>query len=115
MEIVNKITKISNKNFSDVTNKILIDLYTILRDSNVNDYIFINYDILTTGFDSTNIDCVFITRPTKSVILYSQMIGRGLRGPQMGGSESCLLIDVKENLDVYDENEAFSHFNSYWR
>lgn len=77
--------------------------------------IIINYDILTTGFDSTNIECVFITRPTKSVILYSQMIGRGLRGPQMGGGETCLLIDVKDNLEAYSENEAFSHFNSYWR
>ena len=77
--------------------------------------IIINYDILTTGFDSTNIECVFITRPTKSVILYSQMIGRGLRGPQMGGGETCLLIDVKDNLQAYNENEAFSHFNSYWR
>ena len=83
------------------------------RDNNTN--IIINYDILTTGFDSTNIECVFITRPTKSVILYSQMIGRGLRGPQMGGGESCLLIDVKDNLDAYNENEAFSHFNNYWR
>ena len=77
--------------------------------------IIINYDILTTGFDSTNIECVFITRPTKSVILYSQMIGRGLRGPKMGGGETCLLIDVKDNLEAYNENEAFSHFNSYWR
>lgn len=77
--------------------------------------IIINYDILTTGFDSTNIECVFITRPTKSVILYSQMIGRGLRGPQMGGGETCLLIDVKDNLEAFSENEAFSHFNSYWR
>lgn len=83
------------------------------RDNPVN--IIINYDILTTGFDSTNIDCVFITRPTKSVILYSQMIGRGLRGPQMGGAETCLLVDVVENLKIYDENEAFSHFNKYWR
>ena len=83
------------------------------RNSSVN--IIINFDILTTGFDSTNIDCVFITRPTKSVILYSQMIGRGLRGPQMGGSETCLLIDVQENIKAYDENSAFAHFNSYWR
>lgn len=83
------------------------------RDSDVN--IIINFDILTTGFDSTNIECVFITRPTKSVILYSQMIGRGLRGPQMGGNASCLLVDVKDNLESYDENEAFSHFKSYWK
>lgn len=76
--------------------------------------IIINYEVLTTGFDSTNIQCVFITRPTQSVVLYSQMLGRGLRGPQMGGNENCLLIDVKDNLAKYDENMAFSHFDSYW-
>ena len=76
--------------------------------------IIINYEILTTGFDSTNIKCVFITRPTKSVILYSQMIGRGLRGPKMGGNKECLLIDVKENLFTYNENDAFKHFDEYW-
>ena len=57
--------------------------------------IIINYEILTTGFDSTNIKCVFITRPTKSVILYSQMIGRGLRGLKMGGNSECKLIDIR--------------------
>ena len=82
------------------------------RDNNVN--IIINFDILTTGFDSTNIKCVFITRPTKSIILYSQMIGRGLRGKKMGGNETCRLIDVKENLDVYNERDAFKHFDQYF-
>lgn len=77
--------------------------------------IIINYEILTTGFDSTNIRCVFITRPTKSIILYSQMIGRGLRGPRMGGNEKCLLLDVKENLYAFDENKAFVHFEKYWK
>lgn len=77
--------------------------------------IIINFDILTTGFDSTNIKCVFITRPTKSVVLYSQMIGRGLRGPNMGGNEHCLLIDVEENLKAYNENDAFKHFDIYWK
>ena len=76
--------------------------------------ILINYEVLTTGFDATNIECVFIARPTQSVVLYSQMIGRGLRGPQMGGKETCLLIDVKDNLRQYNENMAFSHFNNYW-
>ena len=59
------------------------------RNSDVN--IIINYEVLTTGFDSKNIRCVFITRPTKSVVLYSQMLGRGLRGPMMGGNERCTL------------------------
>ena len=76
--------------------------------------ILINYEVLTTGFDATNIECVFIARPTQSVVLYSQMLGRGLRGPQMGGNEECLLIDVKDNLVQYNENMAFSHFDNYW-
>ena len=32
----------------------------------------------------------------------------------MGGNETCLLVDVKDNLKQYDENMAFSHFNNYW-
>ena len=82
------------------------------RDNDCN--IIINYEVLTTGFDSTNIKCVFITRPTQSIVLYSQMLGRGLRGPQMGGNEKCLLIDIRDNLEKFNENMAFSHFNNYW-
>lgn len=63
--------------------------------------IIINYEVLTTGFDSKNIKCVFITRPTKSIVLYSQMLGRGLRGPMM--------------VQAFDNETAFSHFNDYWR
>ena len=84
------------------------------KDTNDKMNIIINYEVLTTGFDATNIECVFIARPTQSIVLYSQMIGRGLRGPQMGGNEICLLVDVKDNLKQYNENMAFSHFNNYW-
>lgn len=83
------------------------------RDSGVD--IIINYEVLTTGFDSKNIKCVFITRPTKSIVLYSQMLGRGLRGPLMGGNEECDLIDIADNLQAFDNETAFSHFNDYWR
>ena len=83
------------------------------KDSDVN--FIINYEVLTTGFDSKNIKCVFITRPTKSIILYSQMLGRGLRGPLMGGNEQCILIDIDDNLKMFDNETAFSHFNDYWK
>ena len=83
------------------------------RDNPIN--ILINFEVLTTGFDATNIKCVFIARPTQSIVLYSQMIGRGLRGPMMGGNEECLLVDVKDNLVKYNEKLAFAHFDSYWK
>jgi superfamily II DNA or RNA helicase len=85
------------------------------KDRNNPINILINYEVLTTGFDATNIKCVFIARPTQSVVLYSQMLGRGLRGPQMGGNEECLLIDVKDNLEKFNEKLAFSHFDNYWK
>lgn len=89
----------------------------IAKFKNVDDdlNILINYEVLTTGFDATNIRCVFITRPTNSVVLYSQMLGRGLRGPQMGGYEYCELIDVEDNLEKYtNESQAFNYFSDYW-
>ena len=77
--------------------------------------ILINYEVLTTGFDATNIRCVFITRPTNSVVLYSQMLGRGLRGPQMGGNEHCELVDIEDNLERFtNESQAFNYFSEYW-
>ena len=95
-----------------IDRKKAIDLF---KDRNSGVDIIINYEVLTTGFDSKNIKCVFITRPTKSVVLYSQMLGRGLRGPLMGGNENCLLVDVDDNLKAFDNETAFSHFNDYWR
>ena len=85
------------------------------KDRNNDMNILINYEVLTTGFDSTNIRCVFITRPTKSIVLYSQMLGRGLRGPMKGGNEECLLIDIDDNLEFYtSESMAFRFFDNYW-
>ena len=43
-------------------------------------------------------DVVIIGRPTESPILYNQMIGRGLRGPKVGGNKECILVDIKDNI-----------------
>lgn len=75
----------------------------------------INYGVLTTGFDAPNTDTVFITRPTASVVLYSQMIGRAIRGKKNGGNEYARIIDVVDNLNgMPTENLAFNYFNNIW-
>ena len=56
-----------------------------------------NVDVLTTGFDAPKVDVVCVTIPTTSSVLYEQMVGHGLRGPQNGRTESCLVIDVQNN------------------
>ncbi|MGL6194192.1 MAG: DEAD/DEAH box helicase family protein [Thermoguttaceae bacterium] len=39
----------------------------------------VNVNVLTTGFDAPNIDCVVLLRPTASAGLYAQMVGRAMR------------------------------------
>ena len=74
-----------------------------------------NYGVLTTGFDAPNTDEVFIARPTNSVVLYSQMIGRGLRGPKIGGTERCRISDVKDNIQGFGNQVRVYHwFEEFW-
>ena len=101
--------------FGDMDSTERREIISRFKDTDDDLNIIINYEVLTTGFDATNIRCVFITRPTSSVVLYSQMLGRGLRGPQMGGNEWCELVDIEDNLDKYSsESHAFNYFNNYW-
>ena len=41
--------------------------------------IIINFGVLTTGFDAPKSNIAIIGRPTQSVTLYSQMVGRVMR------------------------------------
>ena len=50
-----------------------------------------NAQLLSTGWDEPSIDCVYIARPTKSSVLYQQMVGRGTR--IFEGKEDLLLLD----------------------
>ena len=78
--------------------------------------VLINYDILTTGFDAPNLGTLVIARPTTSIILYSQMLGRALRGPKMGGNtEENTLVDLVDNKGRFgDEHAAFTYFYGYF-
>ena len=74
-----------------------------------------NFGVLSTGFDDPKINCVVIARPTFSVVLYSQMVGRGLRGIKNGGTEECLLVDVVDNLVTQPElKQAYNYFEGEW-
>lgn len=74
-----------------------------------------NYGVLATGFDAPKTDVVFIARPTDSIVLYSQIIGRGLRGPAIDGTEECLVINVADNIDgLPDYNDIYDYFDDYY-
>ncbi|MCR8641527.1 DEAD/DEAH box helicase [Paenibacillus sp. N1-5-1-14] len=62
--------------------------------------VLINVMTLTTGFDVPETDCVIICRPTKSRILYEQIIGRGLRLAE--GKSECLIVDIQDITKKHD-------------
>ncbi|MEK2689687.1 DEAD/DEAH box helicase [Bdellovibrio sp. GT3] len=51
----------------------------------------VNVSVLTTGFDAPHVDVIAILRPTESVSLYQQIVGRGLRLSE--GKSDCLVLD----------------------
>ena len=55
----------------------------------------VNVSVLTTGFDAPHVDVIAILRPTQSVSLYQQIVGRGLRLDE--GKQDCLVIDYAGN------------------
>jgi DNA repair protein RadD len=59
--------------------------------------VLLNFGILTTGFDAPNTDAVIICRPLdQEDSLFKQMIGRGLRGSEFGGTEDCIIVHFEE-------------------
>ena len=57
----------------------------------------INVNILTEGTDLPNTQTVFLTRPTKSKTLMTQMVGRALRGKPAGGTDDAFIVSFIDN------------------
>lgn len=62
-----------------------------------------NVGILTTGFDYPELDTVILARPTMSLTLYIQMVGRGIRIAK--GKEKLALVDMCGNVDRFGKIE----------
>ncbi|MEU4488010.1 DEAD/DEAH box helicase [Streptomyces purpurascens] len=73
-----------------------------------------NYGVLTQGFDAPATRAVVVARPVYSTNVYQQMIGRGLRGPLNGGKDSCLILNVSDNIENFDTQLAFTQFEHLW-
>lgn len=72
---------------------------TILKDFDSGELdVLVNCNVLTEGYDCPSIDTILMTRPTKSSVLYSQMIGRGTRLSPETGKEVLNLVDFVDNV-----------------
>lgn len=106
------------------------------RDQIINEFknkefkYLVNVSVLTTGFDAPHVDVIAILRPTESVSLYQQIIGRGLRLAE--GKKDCFILDytgmghdiytpeisdrrpTKESVPVLVECPECGHENTFW-
>ena len=58
--------------------------------------VLVNVAVATEGFDLPDASCVLITRPTLSLALYLQMVGRGMRPKPHSGD--CVVLDMAGNV-----------------
>lgn len=78
--------------------------------------ILCNYGVLTTGFDAPRTSAALIARPTKSLVLYSQMVGRAIRGTKAGGNKSAEIMTVIDTTLPGFRNvaDAFTNWEDVW-
>ena len=71
-----------------------------------------NCQVLTEGYDDPEIECIILAKPTKSQLLFTQMIGRGCRIPNgvdnikthVGplSKDSCIILDVVDSTSKHN-------------
>lgn len=78
--------------------------------------IMCNFGVFTAGFDVPQISAVVVARPTKSTVLYSQMVGRAMRGPIVGGNKECDICTITDiNLGMFSSIvDNFFRWEDLW-
>jgi ATP-dependent helicase IRC3 len=56
--------------------------------------VLINVGVLTEGFDEPSLQTIIIAKPTRSTLLYTQIVGRGTR--LFEGKPHCTIIDITD-------------------
>lgn len=106
-----KAHSLDSKHDTDETRRYKISDY---RDGNVR--VLVNYNILTAGFDVPRTNVAIIARPTDSLVQYSQMAGRAMRGKKSGGNDKCRIYTVRDDIPAFTSvAEAFSHWDKLWQ
>jgi DNA repair protein RadD len=78
-------------------------LFAKLRSGEIK--VIVNVACLTRGFDLPAVSCIVLARPTKSVSMFMQIVGRGLRPAD--GKTDCLILDharVHETIGSFVED-----------
>lgn len=75
------------------------------RDGDIR--VLLSVELISEGFDVPDCDCVLLLRRTKSLSMFLQQVGRGLRP----GKQECVILDCAGNSNIHglpDEPRAWS-------
>lgn len=67
------------------------------------DAILCNVGVFTTGFDVTDVESIILNRPTNSLSLFLQMVGRGGRSTKNIYKDNFIVIDGGNNIERHNE------------
>lgn len=73
--------------------------------------ILISVQMARMGIDVPGIDTLFMAVPTRSPLWYRQMLGRGLRGPLVGGADKLTVVDCFKSMET--QNEVHTNLINY--
>lgn len=78
--------------------------------------VLVNFGVFTAGFDAPQTSAAVIARPTRSLVAYSQMVGRAIRGPKAGGNNKAVILTVvdPDNPEFGSIAKAFTNWNGMW-
>lgn len=78
--------------------------------------ILCNFGVLTTGFDAPKTSAAVIARPTQSLVLYSQMVGRAIRGEKAGGNKNAEIVTIiDQELPGFSSiSDSFTNWEDVW-
>ena len=107
------VTNVITADTSSEDRRAIIDVF---RSDSREHIVLFNYGVLTAGFDAPRTRCVIIARPTTSLVLYSQMAGRAMRGPRAGGNSKAEILTVADtNLPGFGSvTDAFTNWEKLW-
>lgn len=57
---------------------------------------------------------MMVARPVYGPTSTFKVIGQGLRGPKSGGTETCLVLNVTDNIVNQNEKLAFNELGWLW-
>jgi superfamily II DNA or RNA helicase len=74
--------------------------------------VLVNVGLFTEGTDLPGVEALFLARPTRSRVLFQQMVGRGMRGPRTGGGEAVAVVAFHESIVGLLKDRLASSFSS---